>query len=254
MSDHQAPHLAHHFDTLEQQKQAATLGMWVFIAQEIMFFGGLFMGYTFYRCKFPEAFAAGSSLLSIGWGGFNTVVLICSSLTMAMGVHAAQLGKNKQVMAWIVSTMVLGTVFLGVKAVEYTGKWHHHLVPNSSFEYHGQGKYYALGHDDAGHAAPAHDEAVSEEDSHGGDSHAATVGVEPNHVRIFYGFYFVMTCTHAIHMIIGMGIMVWLLKLAAANRFSPAYYNPVEIFGLYWHFVDIVWIFLFPLLYLLGRH
>lgn len=250
MSDAPAPHLAHHFDTLEQQKQAASLGMWVFIAQEIMFFGGLFIGYTFYRCRFPEAFAAGSSLLSIGWGGFNTVVLICSSLTMAMAVHAAQLGKSKHIIAWLVSTMVLGTVFLGVKGIEYTGKYHHHLMPGSSFEYHGKGKYYALGHGDEGHA-PAE---AAVEDAHADKGHDPTVGVEPNHVRIFYGFYFVMTGTHAIHMIIGMGIMVWLIRLAAAGRFSAAYYNPVEIFGLYWHFVDIVWIFLFPLLYLLGRH
>lgn len=255
MSDAQAPHLAHHFDTLEQQKQAASLGMWVFIAQEIMFFGGLFLGYTFYRFKFPEAFAAGSSLLSIGWGGFNTVVLICSSLTMALAVHAAQMGKSKQIITYLVATIALGSVFLGVKGIEYTGKWHHHLVPGRNFEFHGQGRFVAEGHgQEAGHAvAPV---AAAGEHAEGASSGHGDIltEVNPKQVQIFYGFYFVMTGFHALHMVIGIGIMVWLIALAGQGRFSAAYYNPVEMFGLYWHFVDIVWIFLFPLLYLLGRH
>jgi cytochrome c oxidase subunit 3 len=255
MADAHSPHLAHHFDSLEQQKQAASLGMWVFIAQEIMFFGGLFLGYTFYRFRYPEAFAAGSSLLSIGWGGFNTVVLICSSLTMALAVHAAQLGKSRRIVTYLVSTIALGSVFLGVKAIEYTGKWEHHQVPGRHFEFHGQGKFAPIGHG-AEHAATAVAAvAVAEGAEAAADPHgAAIVEVDPKQVEIFYGFYFVMTGFHALHMVIGIGIMLWLIALAGRGRFSAAYYNPVEMFGLYWHFVDIVWIFLFPLLYLLGRH
>lgn len=255
--------LAHHFDTLEQQKQAASLGMWVFIAQEIMFFGGLFLGYTFYRYRFPEAFAAGSAELSIAWGGFNTVVLICSSLTMALAVHSAQLGKNKLVMSWLMATILLGAGFLGVKAIEYTAKWNHHLVPGQHFDYHPSGgKFIVAGaqHGGGGHATGGHGAAAAgSEAAHGKAAskqggHDLLVPVNPNHVQIFYGFYFVMTGMHALHMVIGIGIMIWLIANAAKERFSPEYYNPVEMSGLYWHFVDIVWIFLFPLLYLIGRH
>lgn len=204
----------HHFESPLQQYQASSLGMWVFLITEIMFFGGLFLVYTIYRAANPEAFAAGSHHLDIKLGGFNTVVLIGSSLTMALAVHAAELGKKRSQVVYLVSTLVLGAIFLGVKAIEYSHKFHEHLVPGPHFHF----------------------------------AHA------PREVQLFYSLYFAMTGMHAFHMIIGMGILIWLIRKAAQGGFTKVYHTPVEIFGLYWHFVDIVWIFLFPLLYLLGRH
>jgi cytochrome c oxidase subunit III len=209
------PALVHHFPNLEEQKEASTLGMWVFIAQEVMFFGGLFCMYAVYRALYPQAFAAGSHHLSVGLGAFNTVVLIGSSLTMALAVHAAALGKRRQIVAWLILTIILGSVFLGVKAIEYGDKFEHHLVPGPRFHFEG----------------PLAREA-----------------------QIFYSLYFAMTGLHALHMIVGIPILATMAFLAQRGRFTPEYYTPVEITGLYWHFVDIVWIFLFPLLYLIGAH
>jgi len=280
MSDaHSSPYLAHHFDDMEQQSQAASFGMWIFLAQEIMFFGGLFCGYTVYRAKFPEAFSAGSFSLAIHWGLFNTVVLIGSSLTMALAVRAAQLGRKAGIIKWLVITMVLGCVFLGVKVIEYKAKIDHHMIPGQHFEFHGGGKFVVAGHGDEGaagghgeveathaepdeatdHDAPAddHGETAADvdhaESTHEGNGHGV-VEVDPNQVEIFVGFYFLMTGMHALHMVIGVGLIIWLLVLTTKNRFAAEYYTPIEMFGLYWHFVDIVWIFLFPLLYLIGRH
>ena len=210
------PALLHHFETIEQQKDASTLGMWFFLIQEIMFFGGLFCAYTVYRASYPETWASASHHLPIFWGALNTGVLIGSSFTMALSVHAAQSGKSARTIAfWVVATMVLGAVFLGVKGIEYADKWHHHLIPGLNFQWEGP---------DAGPA------------------------------QIFFGLYFAMTGMHALHMIIGEGLLAWIALRAWRNEFSPRYNTPVELMGLYWHFVDIVWIFLFPLLYLLGRH
>ncbi len=237
MSDAHPSYLAHQFDDVEQQKQASTLGIWIFLVTEVMFFGGLFCGYTIYRWQHPEAWIVGSHLLSIGWGGFNTAILLLSSLTMVLAIWAAQAGKSKQLQAfWIIATMVLGAIFLGVKVVEYRAKIEHHLVPNANF------------HFDPGHV-----------DGHGsnGSAHqfqAALERVKPEHVRLFYSFYFTMTGMHAVHMIVGEGLLLWMLILALKGRFHKDYQNPLEVTGLYWHFVDIVWIFLFPLLYLIGRH
>jgi cytochrome c oxidase subunit 3 len=207
--------LAHQFDDMEQQREVAELGMWAFLLTEVMLFGGLFAGYTAYRFGYPEAFAAGSSHLDVVLGALNTAVLICSSLTMALAVHAAQLGKRNAIIRYIILTIFFGAVFLGVKAVEYSHKYHEHLVPGRLFHLEGP---------------------------HG------------QHAELFFSFYFAMTGTHAFHMIIGIGVMLWLIARARRNEFSPEYYAPVELAGLYWHFVDIVWIFLYPLLYLLGRH
>jgi cytochrome c oxidase subunit 3 len=215
-SHHHHPALAHHFDSLEQQQEASTLGMWVFLVTEVMFFGGLFMAYIVYRTWHPDAFAAGSSHLDIVLGGVNTVVLICSSLTMALAVHAAQTSWRRGQVVFLVLTMALGATFLVIKAFEYADKFEHHLVPGPSFEW-----------PDETLKAP---------------------------VQMFYSLYFAMTGLHALHMVIGFGIMLWLLWHANKGRFSAEYYSPVEVSGLYWHFVDIVWIFLFPLLYLIGAH
>ena len=210
------PTLAHHFDNLEQQTEASTLGMWVFLCTEVLFFGGLFMVYTVYRNWYPDAFAAASHSLDITLGTINTAVLITSSLTMALAVHAAQLGQRKLLMLFLLVTMALGTVFLGIKGVEYYQKFVEHHVPGPSF--HFEEPQYAV------------------------------------HAQIFFSLYFAMTGLHALHMIIGFGIMTFMLWWAWRGTITAEYYSPIEIAGLYWHFVDIVWIFLFPLLYLLGRH
>jgi cytochrome c oxidase subunit 3 len=210
------PRLQHHFDDMAQQAEASTLGMWVFLVTEIMFFGGLFTAYLVYRSNSPEGFQEASHHLNVTWGAVNTIVLIVSSLTMALGVRAAQTDQSARTQAaWIALTMLFGTAFLGVKAIEYTDKFTHHLVPGPHFRWEGQ------------HPAAA---------------------------EMFYSLYFCMTGLHALHMVIGLGIMTWLLVTALKDRYDSDYYTPVEVAGLYWHFVDIVWIFLFPLLYLIGAH
>ena len=206
---------AHQFDDKEQQAEAVSLGMWAFLVQEILFFGGLFTSYAVYRAYYPDAFIQGSHHLDIFLGGFNTVVLIASSLTMAMAVHSAQNSKQAKLVFFLLATLFLGAVFLGVKVIEYSEKFHHHLVPGFNF---------------------------------------FLETADARQVQIFYGFYFIMTGMHALHMIIGAIVITPLIFMAIRGRFSAQYYAPIEVFGLYWHFVDIVWIFLFPLLYLIGRH
>jgi cytochrome c oxidase subunit III len=206
--------LQSHFANEQQQYETSTFGMWVFLVTEIMFFGGLFTAYLLYRIQFAEAFQHASHHLDIALGCFNTVVLIGSSLTMALAVHSARLSKPKSIAFWIAMTMLLGSIFLGVKAYEYTHKWHEGLVPFNFF----------LAAPDAGHQ------------------------------RIFFSLYFAMTGLHATHMVIGMVIMVIIAWQALKGAYTSRWYTPVEIMGLYWHFVDLVWIFLFPLLYLIGRH
>jgi cytochrome c oxidase subunit III len=214
VAEHPSP-VAHQFDDAAQQREASTLGMWAFLVTEIMFFGGLFTGYTFYRSSYFEAFAEGSRHLDLLLGTVNTVVLISSSLTMALAVQAAQRSRRESQVRYLLLTTGLGLVFLGIKAVEYAHKFEQHLVPGSSFTW----------------PTPL-----------------------VNNVQLFFSFYFAMTGMHALHMIVGIGILTWLTIQARRGRFSADYYNPVEVCGLYWHFVDIVWIFLFPLLYLIDRH
>jgi len=209
------PALAHQFDSLAQQKEAATLGMWVFLVTEVLFFGGMFATYAIYRAWYPEAFAAASHELDVMLGTINTVVLITSSLTMALAVHAAQLGQRKIVLWFLAATMVLGAVFLGIKSVEYYHKFAEHHVPGPGFQF--------------------------ERESF-------------RHAQLFFSLYFLMTGLHALHMVIGIGIMLVMFWWAWRGTITADYYSPIEISGLYWHFVDIVWIFLFPLLYLIGRH
>ena len=214
MSD-QATTLAPQFEDLAQQKESAIFGMWVFLVTEVMFFGGMFAGYTIYRYRYHEAFTAGSDHLNLLLGGINTAVLILSSFTMAMAVHSAQLNRRRALIVFLVLTMLLGSTFLGIKAVEYSHKFHEHLLPGPAFQFE---------------------------------------GADPQHAQLFFSFYFAMTGFHALHMVIGvalLGVMTW---FAWRGRFSAEYNNPIEVSGLYWHFVDIVWIFLFPLLYLVGHH
>jgi cytochrome c oxidase subunit 3 len=210
------PMLQHHFDSLEQQQDASTFGMWLFLSTEVLFFGGMFMAYALYRTWYPDAWSAASHHLNLLQGAFNTVVLIGSSLTMALAVRAAQTGNRSGQILFLSLTLVLGLVFLGVKAVEYADKFDHHLVPGPNFLF-----------DDARYARGA---------------------------EIFFSVYFAMTGMHALHMVIGAGLLTWLLIGAVQGRFTAEWNTPVENIGLYWHFVDIVWIFLFPLLYLVGHH
>lgn len=220
--------LAHHFETPEQQHGAALLGMWVFLITEILLFGGVFLGYVVYRSSMTDDFVAASEHLgqSIGrWqhvpflGGLNTVVLLGSSFTMALAVRAAQLGQRPELVRYLLLTLLLGTGFLGIKAYEYSHDWHVGLIPALNF------------------------------------NHAAwqDTGINSRHVELFFVFYFVLTGLHAIHMLVGMGLLGWLWNNGRRGRYFEGYYTPVEVVGLYWHFVDVVWIFLFPLLYLI-RH
>ena len=210
------PYLQHHFDDMGQQAEASTLGMWVFLVTEIMFFGGLFMAYLVYRHQSPLGFQEASHHLNVTWGTINTALLIVSSLTMALAVRAAQTSQPAMTQVrWLVATMILGAGFLGIKVIEYTDKFTHHLVPGPNFQWE---------------------------------------GTYPKPAEQFYSLYFAMTGLHALHMIIGIGIMTVIAIMAWRRTFDNEYYTPVEVAGLYWHFVDIVWIFLFPLLYLIGRH
>ena len=204
---------------MEQQKESATLGMWIFLATEILFFGGLFLTYTVNRHTYPDIFAECSKSLDLKLGGFNTVVLIGSSLTMAMSVWSAQVGKKKLVTLFLILTLFLGCVFLGVKAIEYHAKYVEHHIPGLPFQFE-----------------PGSDVATNA------------------HAQLFFSLYFGMTGLHATHMVVGAGLLLWLIRQSLKGRFTPQYNTPVENIGLYWHFVDIVWIYLFPLLYLIDRH
>jgi cytochrome c oxidase subunit 3 len=231
LSNHH-PALAHHFDDLGQQKEASTLGMWVFLVTEVLFFGGLFLTYTIYRGLFPAAFAAASHHLDVTLGAINTAVLITSSLTMALAVRAAQLGDRKTLLTFLVLTMILGGAFLGIKSVEYYGKFAECRAGESC---HIPGPAFKFERARAGE--PSH---TSREDA--------------QHAQLFFSLYFLMTGLHALHMVIGIGIMLVMFWWAWRGTITADYNSPIEISGLYWHFVDIVWIFLFPLLYLIGRH
>ncbi len=208
--------LRHHFDNLEQQYEAGTMGMWVFLVTEIMFFGALFCSYALYRSVYPEAWALGSHLNSPTLGAAMTVVLLMSSLSMALGVRWAALG-NQRVVVWMLwLTIFLGLAFMGMKGFEYYHHFEDKLVPGYDFSgYHGP---YS------------------------------------GQVQMFISFYFIMTAIHATHMVVGVGIMLTMIWMTRRGRFDAHYYTPIEIAGLYWHFVDVIWIFLFPMLYLVDLH
>lgn len=211
MADKQSV-VAPYFSNLEQQHEANTLGMWVFLATEVMFFGGLFMAYAAYHFAYPEAFAEASRELDLVLSTINTFVLLLSSLTMALAVHAAQTDKKKALVTYLGLTILLGLIFLGIKAVEYAEKFQHHLVPGPNFIFEG-----------------------------------------PPQAELFFSLYFATTGLHALHMIIGIGVLAYFVIKALRNHFSSVNYDPVEMVGLYWHFVDIAWVFIFPLYYLIDR-
>ena len=244
--------LVHQFDDMEQQKDASTFGMWVFLLTEIMMFGGLIVAYMIYRLKYYDAFVAGSSSIDVTWGFINTLVLIGSSLTMALAVYAAQRGIRRLQQLFIIFTMALGIVFLVIKGIEYTAKYEEHHIPGGLFGTFNAVKNY-----------PGQEENIADQVA----KRLETRKVDPfspeaaqrkgedvaRQTEIFFSFYFAMTGLHALHMVIGLVLMTWLLVRISRERFGPEYFTPVELSGLYWHFVDIVWIFLFPLLYLINR-
>lgn len=212
------PIVSDHFVSREQQNEASHIGMWLFLAQEAMFFGGLFAAYAVYRYKFPEVWEQGSAQLNVTFGAGNTIVLLLSSVTMAMCVYSTQVGKWKAQIGYLAATIALGMIFLGVKWVEYSEKWAHGLVPHFNW-----------------HPDPAH----------------MDVPIDPVKGELFFSLYFIMTGMHAFHMIIGFAIGAVYFVLCLRKTFGPNMYLPVEYFGFYWHFVDIVWVFLFPMLYLI---
>jgi cytochrome c oxidase subunit III len=211
-SDEHPWYLAHHYDDIETQNHAVRLGMWMFLGTEVLLFAGLFLGYTVYRWLYPGAFQEGSSHLDLMMGGINTVVLITSSLTVALGYHAIKQGQTKKCVALLAFTIACAAAFLVIKAFEYQHKFHDGLLP---------GKWFSN----------------TEFQSPGGN--------------IFFTVYFLTTGLHAFHVIVGMSLLAWLLVRVRQGKYGPAYNVPVELGGLYWHLVDLIWIFLFPLLYLI---
>jgi len=244
------PFIADHFEDAEHQFDAGKLGMWIFLVTEILFFSGMFCAYAIYRSQHPEIFSYAAQFLDSKMGGINTVVLICSSLTAAWSVRCAQLGQQKGLILTLALTILGAFGFLGIKYVEYSHKFHDGLLP---------GKYYqvqSVAVTDVGIEAGAAGEAlewsaVPVEEVAYDTGHAPAEGPEPENVKIFFGIYFAMTGVHGLHVIIGIGVYIWLLVRAIKGHFRPDYYGPVDFTALYWHLVDLIWIFLFPLLYLI---
>lgn len=210
-------HTAHHFDNADAEYVASKFGVWLFLATEILMFGGLFVGYIIYHQRYPEIFHAGASFLNWKLGALNTVVLLVSSLTMALSIHYAQEGNKKAVLFHLYATLACAFVFLIVKYFEWTHKFEEGLFPGRYFNYHGA--------EEAGHV---------------------------KNLAMYFSFYFSMTGLHASHVIAGMVLITWLIKRAHKGHFGPTYWTPLECVGLFWHLVDLIWIYLFPLLYLIG--
>jgi len=209
--------LKHYFVNSEQQFDAAKMGMWLFLVTEILLFSGMFVAYAVYRAWHPEVFAHASELLDWRLGGLNTLVLLASSFTVALSIHFVQKGQNRKVVVLLLITLLCAAIFMVIKYFEYTGKFAHGIFPGAGYAPHG--------------------EAYAEYD----------IPFAPQ----FFSIYFIMTGIHGVHVLVGMGLFVWLVTRVVRGHFSSAWYTPVELTGLYWHLVDIIWIFLFPLLYLI---
>lgn len=278
------PNLAHHWADMDQQIEAGKFGMWLFLATEVLLFAGLFCAYAVYRSNHPEVFLNGEKYLSKVWGGVNTIILLLSSFTVALAVRAASMGDRKKTVLFLALTVVGALGFLGVKTVEYRdkfahgtlwgAKYHPHAEPHAAAPAaHGTTVQAILPEADPGYtprtleelnpalaertliptppsvpALPTVDGRVTPE--------AVAEGAEPHrqetYDHIFFGIYFVMTGLHGIHVIIGMIAIIWVMIRANRGDFTKRYYLPVDLVGLYWHLVDLIWIYLFPLLYLIG--
>ncbi|MCR9244466.1 MAG: cytochrome c oxidase subunit 3 family protein [bacterium] len=223
------PHtVAHHFDTPVQEFQSAKLGFWLFLATEILLFGGLFAAYFYFHEQYPETFVVGGKQLDWRLGGLNTCVLLLSSWTMAMGVRAAQTSQKKKLLMYCGLTVLGAAIFMVIKFFEYKAKSDHGLFVFSEM---------LGGYDTATGQLPWFT-----------DIHGVMAGVPHGHM--FFAIYVTMTGIHGLHVIIGAGLIIWIMFGAAKGRFHAGYYLPVDLVGLYWHLVDLIWIFLFPLLYL----
>jgi cytochrome c oxidase subunit 3 len=233
---HRHPDLAHHFDNLEQQKQSLVLGMWLFLATELMLFGGLFLSYTVYYVTYYQAFHEASNHLRWDLASINTLVLLTSSLTVVLAVHAAQVGNRQRLSLFLGLTILLGLTFLGIKFLEYSIDYQDGLVPYH--EWFNEEQF-------TGWREGEHSTASLAEQAMARRSHLTGV-------KLFFTLYFIMTGVHALHMIGGLSVMTWLLTLARRGRLKPEYHPQLELGGLYWHFVDVIWIFLLPLLYLIS--
>ncbi len=225
------PQHRHHFETEEQQREAGSFGMWLFLLTEIMFFGGLFFAYLLYRNWYYDAFFTASNQLSVPLGAVNTAILITSGFFMALGVYFAEMRNRPMLVITLILTTVFGVAFLGIKYVEYKEKWEKGHIPGANFNV-------------SEFVNPA---------AHGIKEKPLAPDMAQR-TQVFFFLYFAMTGMHALHMIIGIGLLFWLIARAQRGEFSAGYVAPIENFGLYWHFVDIVWLFLFPLLYLINRH
>ncbi len=280
--------LAHHFESAQQQFDAGKLGIWLFLTTEILLFSGLFCAYAVYRANHPEVFEFAHLYLNKWWGATNTVVLIFSSLTMAWAVRAAQLGQKKLLVNLLAVTLLCGLAFMVIKTIEYKDKIHHGTLFSVFYKPvqlpHGVTAENLLGPADALTAPPAIDAPevhtapagyaqqqskiplaavgpaglspsfeprASADGATSLDHENPWVGPEPRNVAVFFSIYFLMTGLHGIHVLAGMAVILWILIRSAKGEFGPHYYNPVDFVGLYWHVVDLVWIFLFPLLYLI---
>jgi cytochrome c oxidase subunit 3 len=215
--------LQHHFANMEQQRESSTLGMWIFLVTEIMFFGGLFAAYLIFRIAYPDVWDMGSQHMEFWPGTINTVILLCSSFTVAWSVHAVQLGHHKLTAILLLITVLMGCGFLVVKAHEYRNHYEEGTVPGPFW-------HYNTVHNPDGTTRPA-----------------------PHQLQLFFYLYFVMTGLHALHVTIGVVLLAIIAFFAWTGKYNAEYHNPVHISGLYWHFVDLVWIFLFPLLYLISN-
>lgn len=221
-SDHDNPALGHHWESFEQQHQGNVMGMWLFLSTEIMLFSGMFLAYFIFRMLYPDMFTAANHFQNVFLGTVNTAVLIMSSVTMVLAVRSAQVGNNRLLRIFLLATAFLGLVFLGIKAYEYYEHWHEGLVPGLHW---------------------TNAELIADE----------AKGIFKGSAQIYFFMYFVMTIIHALHMTVGLGIVLTLWWRARDGRFLKEGFDPIELIGLYWHFVDVVWVFLFPLLYLLGK-
>lgn len=243
---HGPAHLQHHFDTSEQQFDASKLGLWVFLLTEVLFFSALFVAYTTYRSLHPEVFAYASNYLDTTLGALNTTVLLVSSFTVAWAVRNAQLGQRKLLAANLFITLLCAGAFMGIKYKEYSHKYHegllwggahHSIFKDNEFKIMDSVKEHSeawnLGHGEG--AVPVKDLS----------------NAQRREIGIFFAIYFCLTGLHGIHVLVGMGILTWLLIRVSRGHFSPEYYTPIDLGALYWHLVDLVWIFLFPLLYLI---
>lgn len=225
------PYLRHQFETVEQQHEASSLGMWIFLLTEFMFFGGMFLAYLVYRNWYYPAFVSGSHQLSLVLGTINTVILLCSSLTMTLALHSAIARNRKALVRWLMVTIVLGLVFLCIKGTEWHREWQDHHVPGLNFSV-----------TDFTHANPKYP----------GQKPLAPDMAEKT--QVYFSLYFAMTGMHALHMILGLPLLGFLAFKANRGAYTAGHVAPVEMTGLYWHFVDVIWTFLFPLLYLVSRH